>query len=106
MRRTELQQGLRTQRLRDTLTRWEAGRLSQLEAAEFLGMSERSFRRWARRLETNGEAGLANHRLGRRAGHAVPPDWEKEVARLYRGRHEDPTAKHFHEYLTQDHGFR
>lgn len=106
MRRTEQLQGLRMLKLRETLTRWEAGHLSQLEAAEILGMSERTFRRWARRFEADGETGLTDHRLGRRAGHAVPSDWEKEVARLYRGRYKGLTAKHFHEYLTRDHGFR
>ena len=106
MRRTEQLQGLRMLKLRETLTRWESGRLSQLEAAEILGMSERTFRRWARRFEAGGETGLTDHRLGRRAGHAVPSEWEKEVARLYRGRYKGLTAKHFHEYLTRDHGFR
>lgn len=106
MRRTEQLQGLRMLKLRETLTRWEAGRLSQLEAADILGMSERTFRRWARRFEADGDTGLADHRLGRRAGHAVPSEWEKEVARLYRGRYKGLTAKHFHEYLTRDHGFR
>lgn len=106
MRRTEQLQGLRMLKLRETLTRWESGRLSQLEAAEILGMSERTFRRWARRFEADGDTGLTGHRLGRRAGHAVPSEWEKEVAGLYRGRYKGLTAKHFHDYLTRDHGFR
>ena len=106
MRRTEQLQGLRILKLRETRTRWEAGHLSPLEAAEILGMSERTFRRWARRFEADGETGLTDHRLGRRAGHAVPSEWEKEVARLYRGRYKGLTAKHFHEYLARDHGFR
>ncbi len=106
MHRTEQLQGLRMLKLRETLTRWEAGHLSQLEAAEVLGMSERTFRRWARRFEVDGETGLTDHRLGRRSGHAVPSEWEKEVARLYRGRYNGLTSKHFHEYLARDHGFR
>jgi transposase len=106
MRRTEQLQGLRMLKLRETLTRWESGHLSQLEAAEILGMSERTFRRWARRFEADGDTGLTDHRLGRRAGHAVPSEWEKEVTRLYRGRYKGLTAKHFHEYLARDHGFR
>jgi hypothetical protein len=43
MRRTEQLQGLGMLKLRDALSGWEAGRLSQLEAAEVLGMSERTF---------------------------------------------------------------
>ena len=75
MRRVEQLQGLRMLKLRDTLSRWEAGRLSQLEAAELLGMSERTFRRWARRYESGGEAALSDGRLGRPSGKAVPVDW-------------------------------
>ena len=50
MRRTEQLQGLRMLKLRDALSRWEAAELSQAEAAELLGMSERTLRRWARRF--------------------------------------------------------
>lgn len=38
MRRTEQRQGLRMLKLRDVMSRWEAGSLSQLEAAEIGGM--------------------------------------------------------------------
>jgi transposase len=56
MRRTEQLQGLRMLKLRDVFGRWEEGDLSQLEAAELLGMSERTFRRWVRRFEEEGRA--------------------------------------------------
>jgi len=106
MRRTEQLQGLRMLKLRDVLSGWEAGRLSQLEAAEVLGMSERTFRRWSRRFEEDGEDGLCDRRLGRRSGRAVPDDEACEVERLYRERYAGFTAKHFHEHLQASHGFR
>jgi transposase len=93
-------------KLRDVLSGWEAGRLSQLEAAEVLGMSERTFRRWSRRFEEEGEEGLCDRRLGRRSGRAVPDEEADQVERLYRERYAGFTAKHFHEHLTQHHGFR
>jgi transposase len=93
-------------KLRDVLSRWESSHLSQLEAAEVLGMSERTFRRWVRRFEEEGDDGLADRRLGRRSGRAVPDDAAAEVERLYRERYGGFTAKHFHEYLVRDHGFR
>ena len=77
-----------------------------MEAPELRGTSERTFRRWARRYESGGEAGLTDGRLGRRrAGHAVPEVRGTEVARLYRTRYAGLTSKHFHEYLVRDHGF-
>jgi len=94
MLRTEQRQGVRMLKLRDVLSRWEAGSLSQLEAAEIVGMSERSVRRWTRRFEEEGEDGLLDRRLGRRSGRAVPEDEADEVGRLYRQRYAGFTAKH------------
>jgi len=105
MRRTEQLQGLRMLKLRDVLSRWEASELSQLEAAELLGMSERTFRRWHRRFEEEGEDGLRDRRLGRRSGRSVPDAAREEVEGLYRERYFGFTAKHFHEHLVADHSF-
>jgi transposase len=93
-------------KLRDVLSRWDAAELSQMEAAELLGMSERTFRRWTRRFEEEGEDGLLDRRLGRLSGRAVPEEEADEVGRLYRERYAGFTAKHFHEHLVRGHGFR
>ena len=49
---------------------------SQLEAAELLGVGERTFRRWCQRYEEDGEAGLLDRRLGKASGKRVPADRE------------------------------
>jgi len=105
MRRSEVLQGFRMLRLRDVMGRWEADELSQLEAAELLGMHERTFRRWVRRFEESGDDGLADRRLGRRSGRAVARSDCDEIERLYRERYQGFTAKHFHEYLAMSHGY-
>jgi transposase len=87
------------------LSRYEAAEFSQLEAAELLGVGERTFRRWRQRFEDDGEAGLLDRRLGKASGKRVPVDREIEVETLYRTRYARFTAKHFHEHLTRDHGF-
>ena len=46
MRRTEVLQGLRRMKFEDVYGRWQQRPLSQTEAAEILGTSERTFRRW------------------------------------------------------------
>ena len=46
MRRIEQLQGLRLMKFEEVYGRTYRGELSQLEAAEILGMSERTFRRW------------------------------------------------------------
>ena len=105
MRRTAVLQGLRMLKLRDVMGRWEADEMSQLEAAELLGLHERTFRRWARRFEADAEEGLLDRRLGRRSGRAVSRSDADEIERLYRERYRGFTAKHFHEYLAMSHGY-
>jgi len=87
------------------LSRYEASKFSQLEAAELLGVGERTFRRWRQRYEEDGEAGLLDRRFGKISGKRVPADREMEVESLYRSRYSGFTAKHFHEHLVRDHQF-
>jgi len=92
-------------RFLDILGRYEAAEFNQLEAAELLGVSERTFRRWQARYEEDGEAGLVDRRLGKASGKRVPVDRAQEVESLYRQRYAGFRAKHFHEHLVKDHGF-
>jgi transposase len=87
------------------LSRYEAAEFSQLEAAELLGIGERTFRRWCQRFEEDGEEGLLDRRLGKASGKRVPVDGQAEVEALYRTRYSGFTAKHFHEHLVADHNF-
>jgi transposase len=87
------------------LDRWESAQLNPEEAAELLGVSERTFRRWRRAYEEEGESGLVDRRLGKASGKRVPADRAEEVERLYRARYQGFTVKHFHEHLVKDHGF-
>ena len=105
MRRTEALQGVRMAMFLNILNRWESAELNQAEAAELLGVSERTFRRWTRRYEEEGEAGLVDRRLGQASGKRVPVDRAEEAERLYRERYQGFTVKHFHEHLVKDHGF-
>jgi transposase len=105
MRRTEALQGVRMIKFLDVLGRYEASEFSQLEAAELLGVGERTFRRWRQRYEDDGEAGLLDRRLGKASGKRVPLDREVEVETLYRTRYSGFTAKHFHEILVRHHKF-
>ena len=46
MDRARLHEGIRRMRFTDVVGRSERSELSQMEAAELLGISERTFRRW------------------------------------------------------------
>lgn len=105
MRRSEALQGVRLIKFRGVFDRYESSELNQAEAADMLGISERTFRRWCQRFEEAGEAGLLDRRLGKASGKRVPVDREQEVERLYRTRYSGFTARHFHEHLVRHHGF-
>ncbi len=79
--------------------------MSQLEAAELLGVSERTFRRWRDRHREQGLAGLEDRRLlpsGRRA----PVAELERMLGLYRDLYRGFTVEHFHEQLGKRHGYR
>ena len=106
MKRTAQLQGLRLMRFENVLERWRGRELSQWEAAEVLGMSERTFRRWRDRYEDEGLEGLYDRRLGTASAKRVPTDEIERVLTLYRDRYDGFTVKHFHEKLVKNHGFR
>jgi transposase len=105
MRRTEVLQGLRRMKFEEIYGRWRPRRLSQAEAAEILGMSERTFRRWRDRYDADGREGLLDRRLGKVSTRRVPVDQVDQVLSLYRERYGGFTAQHFHDKLRQHHDF-
>ena len=74
MRRSEALQGVRVMRFLDILGRYETAGFNQMEAAELLGVDERTFRRWRQRFEDDGEDGLLDRRLGKASSMRVPAD--------------------------------
>jgi len=85
----------------DVFGRYEAAEFRQLEAAELLGVGERT----CQRFEEKGEKGLLDRRLGKASGKRVPVDREAEVEELYQTRYSGFMAKLFHECLVRDHQF-
>jgi len=106
MTRTTWLQDRRMQKFRDVLSRWERRELSAMEAGELLGCSERQFRRYRQRYEEEGQAGLADKRLGKASARRVPVDQIAWLLEEYRRHYPGWTVKHFHETLQRRHGFR
>jgi len=82
------------------------GELSQMEAAEILGMSERTFRRWRDRYDADGAEGLYDRRLGKVSARRVPVDTVIEVLEQFDTQYFDFTAKHFWDKLVSEHAFK
>lgn len=97
-------EGVRRMRFEDVLGRWERSELSQWDAAELLGISERSFRRWRDRHREAGAAGLGDRRLGPSLRRAPVGEIERMLG-LYRDLYRGFTVQHFHEQLGKRHGY-
>jgi len=104
MRRTEVLQGLREMKFEEVYDRFHGGRLSSAEAAEWLGVSERTFRRWRGRFDEEGAAGLLDRRLGKVSPHRIAADEVERIVALYRDRYQGWNVKHFHERAVARHG--
>ena len=106
MIRAEHVQDRRMRKFVDVLNRWQAGSISQLEAAELLGCGERQFRRYRDRYLEDGEDGLRDRRLGKPSKTGVIGAERERMLSLYRLSHGGWTAKHFHDYGRRHHGFK
>jgi transposase len=80
------------------------GELHWFRAAEILGMSPRSLRRWRERYERKGYSGLVDHRRGAPSPRRVPLAAVEQVLRLYRERYRGFNGRHFHEIARREHG--
>lgn len=105
MDRARINEGVRRMRFEDLLGRHERGRLGQEAAAEMLGISDRTFRRWRDRLRDEGPPGLSDRRLGPSSRRADPAEIERMLG-LYRASYEGFTVKHFHEQMLKRHGYK
>jgi transposase len=92
-------------RVVDAIGRVRDKRLSCVEAAELLGISDRHFRRLRDAYLEGGAEAIIDRRRGRPAWNKVASAIEDWVAEQYRTKYFDFTAKHFHEALKKE-GFR
>jgi transposase len=93
-------------KLQDVLLKAMAKKISWAAAAEIIGVSCRSMRRWRERLEQEGYSGLADRRKGKPSDKRVPLAQVEEVLRLYKETYYDLNIRHFHEKLREQHGIR
>jgi len=91
-------------KLHDVLLKAMAKKIHWWEAAEIIGVTDRTMRRWRERLERDGYSGLVDRRKARPSDKRVPVAVVEEVLRLYREVYFDLNIRHFHEKLREQHG--
>ena len=104
MTRATVLQEVRQMRFEELYARRQRRDLTMAEAAEILGVTERTFRRWSIRYEADGVAGLEDRRLGQASARAVPVDEVLQMVTLYETHYTGWTIKHFHERWQAEHG--
>ena len=84
---------------------WRTQRITQRLAAERLGVSVRTFRRWMRRYQSAGREGLKDKRKTR-PHRKASLDEVGRLERLYRSQYTGWNVRHFYESYVSDHGGR
>jgi transposase len=94
----------RMMKLQDVLLKAMAKKISWVAAAEIIGVTPRTIRRWRERLEEHGYSGLADRRKGKMSFRRVPLKTVEEVLSLFQEKYYDLNVRHFREKLRDEHG--
>jgi transposase len=93
----------RAMKVQEVILRAIAKKITWWQAAEIIGISDRSMRRWHQRYEESGYDGLFDRRMGKPSTRRVPLAQVEQVLGLYRDRYFDLNVQHFHEKLKEEH---
>ena len=95
----------RMMKLQDVLLLAMAKKITLWDAADIIGVSDWTMRRWRERLQEHGYSGLADRRKGKASPKRVPLKTVEEVLRL-REKYADFKVRHFHEKFREEHDIR
>ncbi len=90
-------------KLQDVILKAMAKKITWLEAAEIIGVCDRTMRRMRERYEEFGYNGLFDQRRRKRQYIRVPMQTAERVLRLYQETYFDLSVRHFHEKLREEH---
>jgi transposase len=72
----------RMMKLQDVFLKAMAKKITWWEAAEIIGVTDRTMRRWRERMDTDGYSGLVDRRKGKESNRRVSPQQVEEVLQL------------------------
>jgi transposase len=96
----------RMMKAQEVILKAAAGKLKWWEAAEIMGVTDRTMRRWRERLNRDGYRGLWDYRKRKPSPKRVPMQSVEHVLQLYREKYFDFNVQHFHEKLREVHGIQ
>jgi len=93
----------RAMKIREVIARAMSGKINWLQAAEIIGITDRSMRRWRERLSVQGYEGLFDRRSRRPSARRIDIGTVEAMLKLYREKYFDLNVKHFVEKLHSEH---
>jgi transposase len=96
----------RVMKIQEVILKAMAGKLKWWEAAEIIGVTDRTMRRWRKQYEEHGYSGLWDYRKRSPSPKRVPVRDLEKVLQLYREKYFDLNVQHFHEKLRDQHGLK
>jgi transposase len=94
----------RAMKVQEVIMKALTGELHWYRAADILGFSPRTLRRWRERYESHGYDGLLDLRRRTPSPKRVPVDEVTRVVTLYRTRYRGFNGRHFHQIARREHG--
>ena len=91
-------------KMREVILQAVAGEMTWIQAAEVLGLSPRTLRRWRYKFATRGVGGLIDRRRRTPSPRAVPEAQLRQLLRLYRERYAGFNVRHFCSIARRKHG--
>jgi transposase len=82
----------------------QGGNTEWCEAAEIIGVTDRTMRRWRERYPEHAYSGLWDRRKQRPSRKRVPVKQLEQVLQQYREKYFNFNVRHFHEKLREQHG--
>ena len=93
----------RAMTIREVMLRAMSGAINWMQAAEIIGCTDRTVRRWRARYEAQGYDGLLDRRRGRPSPRKAPFREVQRILRLYRERYPGFNGRHFYQLAQRDH---
>lgn len=89
----------RAMKIKEVITRAMSGQINWMQASEIIGITDRSMRRWRKRLNAGGYESLLDRRSRQPSAKRIDVAIVEKMLKLYREKYFDLNVKHFVEKL-------
>ena len=96
---------VKAMKIQEVILKAASGQILWIEAADIIGVSYRTMKRWKARYEQHGYDGIFDRRMKRPSPKRIPFEEVQTISRLYREIYMNFNVAHFHDKLP-DHGIK